>query len=250
MTRAVFAAGAGGARRGDARGALRYRAQSPRRIDPAATLAQRRDPLRASGRDPRVPLPVPFTRCRSRRQSPCDWIAAAFRHSEGTVPKQVATGILALIDRLRPGDGLCHPPRQRNHNGGWSATHRVDVGDPRACCLRPWVVPHRPYRARPGGLRQPAPAARRQCGRAVRVRAASASSRNMGFSFVPRAWAAARVTPPVFASREVRRRPSPAATAANLLKTMCNGEGRLAWSPRLSPMLTARRKRPLRTKQT
>jgi Ser/Thr protein kinase RdoA (MazF antagonist) len=28
--------------------------------------------------------------------------------SGGTVPKHIATGILALIERLRPGDGLCH----------------------------------------------------------------------------------------------------------------------------------------------
>jgi Ser/Thr protein kinase RdoA (MazF antagonist) len=27
---------------------------------------------------------------------------------EGRVPKHIATGILALIERLRPGDGLCH----------------------------------------------------------------------------------------------------------------------------------------------
>ena len=28
--------------------------------------------------------------------------------SGGTIPKHIATGILALIERLRPGDGLCH----------------------------------------------------------------------------------------------------------------------------------------------
>ena len=30
------------------------------------------------------------------------------RRSGGTVPKHIATGILALIERLPPGDGLCH----------------------------------------------------------------------------------------------------------------------------------------------
>jgi aminoglycoside phosphotransferase (APT) family kinase protein len=36
-----------------------------------------------------------------------DWLAA-LRLSCGSVPKPIATGILALIERLRPGDGLCH----------------------------------------------------------------------------------------------------------------------------------------------
>jgi Ser/Thr protein kinase RdoA (MazF antagonist) len=30
------------------------------------------------------------------------------RHDDGKVPKRIATDILALIDRLPPGDGLCH----------------------------------------------------------------------------------------------------------------------------------------------
>ena len=37
-----------------------------------------------------------------------DWIYASLRHSGGTIPKHIATGILALIERLPPGDGLCH----------------------------------------------------------------------------------------------------------------------------------------------
>jgi Ser/Thr protein kinase RdoA (MazF antagonist) len=32
----------------------------------------------------------------------------ALRLSGGGVPEPIATGILALIERLRPGDGLCH----------------------------------------------------------------------------------------------------------------------------------------------
>ena len=32
----------------------------------------------------------------------------AFRLSGGIVPDHIASGILALIDRLRPDDGLCH----------------------------------------------------------------------------------------------------------------------------------------------
>jgi hypothetical protein len=36
-----------------------------------------------------------------------DWLAA-FQLSGRIVPKPIATGILTLIERLRPGDGLCH----------------------------------------------------------------------------------------------------------------------------------------------
>jgi len=37
------------------------------------------------------------------------WMDTAFRLSDDIVPKQVASGVLALIDRLQqPGDGLCH----------------------------------------------------------------------------------------------------------------------------------------------
>jgi len=32
----------------------------------------------------------------------------SLRRSGGAVPEHIATGILALIERLRPGDGLCH----------------------------------------------------------------------------------------------------------------------------------------------
>lgn len=36
-----------------------------------------------------------------------DWMDGALRSSSST-PKHIATGILALVERLRPGDGLCH----------------------------------------------------------------------------------------------------------------------------------------------
>jgi Ser/Thr protein kinase RdoA (MazF antagonist) len=36
-----------------------------------------------------------------------DWLAA-LQLSGGSVPKHIAAGILALIERLQPGDGLCH----------------------------------------------------------------------------------------------------------------------------------------------
>jgi len=38
----------------------------------------------------------------------CDVMDGSLRLSSGAVPKHIATGILALIERLRPGDGLCH----------------------------------------------------------------------------------------------------------------------------------------------
>jgi Ser/Thr protein kinase RdoA (MazF antagonist) len=49
----------------------------------------------------KTPLPpdVPLLR---------DWMDGSLRLSGGIVPKHIATGILALIERLRPGDGLCH----------------------------------------------------------------------------------------------------------------------------------------------
>ena len=37
-----------------------------------------------------------------------DWMDGSLRPSGGMVPKHIATGILALIERLPPGDGLCH----------------------------------------------------------------------------------------------------------------------------------------------
>src|SRR5262249_44773869 len=37
-----------------------------------------------------------------------DVMDGSLRLSDGVVPEHIATGILALIERLRPGDGLCH----------------------------------------------------------------------------------------------------------------------------------------------
>ena len=37
-----------------------------------------------------------------------DLIGGSLRRSGGMLPKHIAPGILALIERLRPGDGLCH----------------------------------------------------------------------------------------------------------------------------------------------
>ena len=37
-----------------------------------------------------------------------DWMEGTVRLSGGMLPESIATGILTLIDRLSPGDGLCH----------------------------------------------------------------------------------------------------------------------------------------------
>jgi Ser/Thr protein kinase RdoA (MazF antagonist) len=37
-----------------------------------------------------------------------EYMEAQLRHADGKLPKHIATDILALIDRLPPGDGLCH----------------------------------------------------------------------------------------------------------------------------------------------
>ena len=97
------------------------------------------------------------------------------RLSGGMVPKHIATGILTLIERLRPGDGLCHGDL---HPGNvimtadgprlvdWTGAVRAPAAFDLACGhivlteLAPEVVddPERPRAV--------------QCGRAVRVRAA------------------------------------------------------------------------------
>lgn len=65
-----------------------------------------------------------------------------------------------------------HPPRKRDHDGGWSAADRLDLFDPRACGARSWVHSYQPDRVCPRRHRQSAAAACGQCGRAIRIRAA------------------------------------------------------------------------------
>jgi Ser/Thr protein kinase RdoA (MazF antagonist) len=37
-----------------------------------------------------------------------EYMQAALRHDDGKIPKHLAADVLALVDRLSPGDGLCH----------------------------------------------------------------------------------------------------------------------------------------------
>ncbi len=46
----------------------------------------------------------PSTKVLSMRE----YMEAQLQHADGKLPKHIATDILALIDRLPPGDGLCH----------------------------------------------------------------------------------------------------------------------------------------------
>jgi hypothetical protein len=97
-----------------------------------------------------------------------DWMDGSLRRSGGAVPEHIATGILALIERLRPGDGLCH--------GDLHPDNVIMTADgPRiidwTTAVRAPAVFDLAYRVRPGSRRQSATAARRQCGRAIRVRA-------------------------------------------------------------------------------
>ena len=38
-----------------------------------------------------------------------EYMEGSLRLDDGKLPKHIARDILALIDRLSPGDGLCHP---------------------------------------------------------------------------------------------------------------------------------------------
>ena len=104
-----------------------------------------------------------------------DRMDGALRLSSGMLPEHIATGILALIERLAPGDGLCHGDV---HPGNvimtadgprlidWGGATRAPAGLDLACCR---VIN---CRARPGNRRRSGAAARERCGHAVRVRAA------------------------------------------------------------------------------
>jgi hypothetical protein len=99
------------------------------------------------------------------------WMDNAFRLSDDIVPKHVASGILALIDRLQqPRDGLCHG--DIHPENGRSAPDRLDLFHPRAWGPRSWVHSHQPDRVCPRRRRQSEAAACGQCGRAIGIRAA------------------------------------------------------------------------------
>jgi streptomycin 6-kinase len=72
-----------------------------------------------------------------------DWMDGSLQLSGDTLPKHIATGTLALIERLKPGDGLCHADI---HSGNvimtadgprfidWSSAVRAPAALDLACC--------------------------------------------------------------------------------------------------------------------
>ena len=102
------------------------------------------------------------------------WIDFASQASRDILPQHIATGVLTLIDRLPPGGwavSFRSPPWKRDHDGGWSANHRLGLCASRIWRLRHRPCPRQPFRARPG-RRRSGVAARNQCHHAVRIRAA------------------------------------------------------------------------------
>ena len=75
----------------------------------AASLADRRHDAPAGRRDPRDPrddlhrTPPPAAVLSLR-----DWMDHSMRGAGDRIPQHIANGILTLIDRLPPSDGLCH----------------------------------------------------------------------------------------------------------------------------------------------
>ena len=100
---------------------------------------------------------------------------AAFMHANSAVPEPMAKGIHALIERLQPGDGLCHVDLHPQNVIMTAEGPRLvdwDLCGPRACRLRPRLLPSGTIRVRPDRRRRSEPATRHQCSLAVRVRAA------------------------------------------------------------------------------
>ena len=104
-----------------------------------------------------------------------DTMAGSSRLSGGMLPKHIATGILTVIERLAPGDGLCHgdlyPGNVIMTADGprlidWGGATRAPPGLDLAWChfLHSELAPERVPRS--------GAAACSQCGHAVRVRAA------------------------------------------------------------------------------
>jgi hypothetical protein len=104
-----------------------------------------------------------------------DWMDGTLRLSGGMLPKHIAAGILALIERLPPGDGLCHADL---HPGNVIMTAEgpelIDwTGTVRAPAALDLASAHVSLsEIAPEVVDKSGAAARGQCGRSVRVRAA------------------------------------------------------------------------------
>ena len=70
------------------------------------------------------------------------WMAAALRLSGEIAPKPIASGVLALIDRLQqPGDGLCHGDiHPQNVIMTADGPRLIELGPFRSARLRPSTI--------------------------------------------------------------------------------------------------------------
>jgi hypothetical protein len=119
-----------------------------------------------------------------------------------------------FIVGLRRSARLAHNKEFAGSNPPSNSQTQISHSDPRARCLRPWVVPHHPDRAPPGSRRRSAAAAHRQRGRAVRARAAGRhvpSGADGGDGALP----ADRPRPPLHPARGAGERPVGAADPAH-----------------------------------
>ena len=62
-----------------------------------------------------------------------DYMDGTLRNYPGMLPEHIATGIVALIERMRPGDGMCHGDIHPDNVIGGAETYRLDHNGPRAC---------------------------------------------------------------------------------------------------------------------
>jgi hypothetical protein len=82
-----------------------------------------------------------------------DLMNGSSRLSGGMLPEHIATGILGLIERLAPGDGLCHGdlhPSNVIMTAKGSGMHRLGRCDPCARRLGSCVLSRGPLRSRRG----------------------------------------------------------------------------------------------------
>ncbi len=81
-----------------------------------------------------------------------DWFDAVSQSSRDILPEPIATGVLTLIDRLPPEDGLCHAdlhPGNVIMTAAGARNHRLGLRAPRIRCFRHYARTRQPFRACP-----------------------------------------------------------------------------------------------------